>query len=81
MVASHEGTPIYIRDIADVGLGHEIRWGTVTRDGKGETAAGMVIMLKGSNSKNVVDRVKKIIAKIQERLPSGIKINPFFVWV
>lgn len=78
VVASHEGTPIYIRDIADVGLGHEIRWGTVTRDGKGETAAGMVIMLKGANSKNVVDRVKKIIAKIQERLPSGIKINPFY---
>ncbi len=78
VVASHEGTPIYIRDIAEVRIGHEIRWGAVTRDGKGETVAGMAIMLKGANSKEVVDRVKKEIPKIQERLPEGIKINPFY---
>lgn len=78
VVASHEGTPIYIRDIAEVRIGHEIRWGAVTRDGKGETVAGMAIMLKGANSKEVVDRVKKEIPKIQERLPAGIKINPFY---
>ena len=78
VVTSHEGTPIYIRDIADVGIGHQIRWGAVTRDGKGETVCGMVIMLKDSNSKEVVDRVKKQIAKIQERLPSGTKINTFY---
>ena len=78
VVASHEGTPIYIHNIADVGIGHEIRWGAVTRDGKGETVCGMVIMLKGANSKEVVDRVKKEIPKIQDRLPKGIKINTFY---
>jgi cobalt-zinc-cadmium resistance protein CzcA len=59
VAASYDGTPVYIRDIAEVKIGHEIRWGAVTRDGKGETVCGMVIMLKGANSKEVVDKVKK----------------------
>jgi len=78
IVTAHEGTPVYVGDIADVGVGHEIRWGAVTRDGKGETVCGMVIMLKDSNSKEVADRVKKKIEKIQERLPAEIKINTFY---
>ncbi|MEK6646015.1 MAG: CusA/CzcA family heavy metal efflux RND transporter [Candidatus Firestonebacteria bacterium] len=78
VVMAHEGTPIYIKDIADVKIGHETRWGAVTRDGKGETVCGMIIMLKDSDSKEVVNNVKKAITKIQERLPAGIKINPFY---
>ncbi|OGS21006.1 MAG: metal transporter [Elusimicrobia bacterium RIFOXYA2_FULL_40_6] len=78
VVDTHNGTPVYIRDIGTVGIGHEIRWGSSTRDGKGETVCGMVIMLKDANSKNVADLVKKEIKKIQDRLPGGIKINPFY---
>jgi len=78
VVASHEGTPIYVWEVADVRIGHETRFGAVTRDGKGETVCGMVIMLKGENSKEVVDRVKTSIANIQKRLPAGVKINTFY---
>jgi len=78
VVNTNNGTPVYVKDIGSIGIGHEIRWGAVTRDGKGETVCGMVIMLKDGNSKNVVDLVKKEIIKIQERLPQGIKINPFY---
>lgn len=78
VVTAHDGTPVYVKDIAEVQIGHEIRWGAATRDGKGETVCGMVIMLKDANSKDVVDRVKTEIKRIETRLPDGIRINPFY---
>ena len=73
-----DGAPVYLKDVADVREGPETRQGAVTRDGKGEAVAGMVIMLKGENSKLMVDGVKRTIPKIQERLPEGVKINTFY---
>jgi heavy metal efflux system protein len=73
-----DGAPVYLKDVADVREGPQTRQGAVTRAGKGEAVAGMVIMLKGANSKLVVDSVKKTIPKIQERLPEGVKINTFY---
>ncbi|MCB4791474.1 MAG: CusA/CzcA family heavy metal efflux RND transporter [Elusimicrobia bacterium] len=78
VVASNSGTPVYVKDIGSVGIGHEIRWGAATRDAKGEAVCGMVIMLKDANSKDVVDLVKKEIKKIQARLPKGITLKPFY---
>jgi len=78
VVAAYSGTPVYVKDIASVQIGHEIRWGAATRDGKGETVCGMVIMLKDANSKNVVDRVKAEIKRIETRFPDNIKIKPFY---
>jgi cobalt-zinc-cadmium resistance protein CzcA len=73
-----DGTPVYVRDIADVEIGAEPRQGAVTRDGRGETVAGMVIMLKGENSKEVVTRVKEAIGKAQGVLPPGARIAVFY---
>ncbi|MBP7055702.1 MAG: efflux RND transporter permease subunit [Candidatus Omnitrophica bacterium] len=78
VLATKRGTPIYVRDIAEVQIGHEVRWGASTRDAKGETVCGMVIMLKDANSKTVVDRLKTEIKKMQERLPEGVRINSFY---
>ena len=64
--------------MADVGVGPLPRSGAVTRDGKGETVAGMVIMLKGENGKDVATRVKARIAEIQKTLPAGMRIAPFY---
>ena len=64
--------------MATVKVGPETRQGAVTRDGKGEAVAGMVIMLKGENSKIVVDQVKKSIPKIQAGLPEDVRINSFY---
>jgi len=50
----------------------------VSRDGKGEVVAGMTIMLKGENSKDVVNRVKEAVDKIQGTLPAGVRINVFY---
>ena len=75
---AEDGTPLFIKDVADVQIGHMTRQGAVTRDGQGEAVAGMVIMLKGENSKEVVDRVKKKIPEIQKSLPKDVKINAFY---
>jgi cobalt-zinc-cadmium resistance protein CzcA len=73
-----DGTPVFLKDVADVRIGPQTRQGAVTKDGKGETVAGMAIMLRGSNSKIVVDSVRKTIPKIQASLPKDVRINPFY---
>lgn len=78
VVAAHEGTPVYIRDIAQVGLGSQVRQGAATRDGVGETVMGMVMLLKGENSRTVTEQVKKKLAEIQKSLPPGVIIKPFY---
>ncbi|MHB9068736.1 MAG: efflux RND transporter permease subunit [Sedimentisphaerales bacterium] len=78
VIKAEGGTPVYLKDIAQIQIGHQTRNGAVTKDGKGEAVIGMVIMLKGSNSKNVADRVKAEIPQIQKSLPPGVKISPFY---
>ncbi len=78
VLKAHDGTPIYLRDVADVVIGAEPRQGAVTRDAKGEAVAGMVIMLKGENAQEVVARVKGAIEKARTTLPSGARINVFY---
>jgi len=78
VLKSKDGAPVYLRDVADVVIGAEPRQGAVSRDGKGEVVAGMIIMLKGENSKDVVDRVKEAVAKIRDTLPEGIRLNVFY---
>jgi len=72
------GTPVSVRDLADVSVGAQVRQGAVTRDGNGETVAGMAIMLRGANSKTVVSAVKEAVARIQEGLPEGLRIDVFY---
>ena len=50
VLKAEDGTPVYLRDVADIVIGAEPRQGAVTRDAKGEVVAGMVIMLKGENA-------------------------------
>jgi heavy metal efflux system protein len=78
VLGAHDGSPVYVRDVADVVVGAEPRQGAVTRDGKGETVAGMVIMLKGANAGDVVTRVKDAVAKAQTTLPPGARLNVFY---
>ena len=54
------------------------RQGAVTRDGRGESIAGMVIMLKGENGRDVAGRVKARVEEIQKSLPAGLRIAPFY---
>ena len=73
-----DGTPIFVKDVADVKIGPQTRQGAVTQDGRGETVAGMAIMLRGANSQIVVESVKKAIPNIQASLPKDVHIKPFY---
>ena len=72
------GTPIHVHDVADVALGPMPREGAVSRDGKGETLSGMIVMLKGSNGHEVVQLVQQRLREIQPLLPSSVTIRPFY---
>jgi cobalt-zinc-cadmium resistance protein CzcA len=78
VLGAFDGSPVYLRDVADVVIGAEPRQGAVTRDGNGEAVAGMVIMLKGANAKEVVAGVKDAIDGAQTTLPKGARINVFY---
>ena len=68
------GAPVYVRDVAVVGIGPDIRRGIAELDGKGEVAGGIVIMRYGENALDVIDAVKARIAEIERTLPDGIDI-------
>lgn len=73
-----DGVPVLLKQVAEVRIGSETRQGAVSRDGLGETVAGMVIMLKGENSREVVGKVRQAIEKIGGTLPPGVRINVFY---
>jgi len=71
-------TPLLLRDVADVVIGAEPKQGAVTRDGQGEVVAGMIIMLKGENAKEVVSRAKQALSRLEGTLPEGVRLNIFY---
>ncbi|MCS4238136.1 cobalt-zinc-cadmium resistance protein CzcA [Myroides gitamensis] len=77
VVKTVNGTPILIRDVAEVKIGSSIRYGAVTKDGKGEDVSGMVMMLKNANTQEVVKLVKEKMTQIEKTLPEGVAIEPF----
>ncbi|MBS0181517.1 MAG: efflux RND transporter permease subunit [Nitrospira sp.] len=78
VVAAHKGTPIYLRDVAQVRQGTAIRLGGVTRDGKGEVLEGITVMLRGGNSREIVLGVKDAVELVNRVLPAGVTLSPFY---
>ena len=77
VVKTENNIPILIKDVATVQYGTAIKYGSVTKDGKGQAVGGMIMMLKGGNSNEVISRVKERIIEIEKSLPEGIAIVPF----
>ncbi len=73
-----EGVPVYVRDVGEVVEGSTVRQGAVTADGKGEIVAGIVLMLKGANSRTVVNAVKERVEQVKKSLPAGVELVPFY---
>ncbi|MBP2282808.1 cobalt-zinc-cadmium resistance protein CzcA [Flavobacterium sp. CG_23.5] len=71
------GSPLFIRDVADVRIGSAIRYGAMTYNGKGEVSGAVVMMLKGANSNIVIKNIKERIAQIRKTLPEGVIVEPF----
>lgn len=77
VVKNEGGIPVLLRDVADVRFGNGARYGAATRNAQGETVTGIVMMLKGANSSEVITNVKAKIEEIQKSLPEGVEIEPF----
>jgi cobalt-zinc-cadmium resistance protein CzcA len=73
----NNGTPVLIRDIGEVRLGHATQYGAMTWNGKQQVSGAVVMMLKGANSNVVIKSIKEKVAQIQKTLPEGVAIDAF----
>ncbi|HWB14412.1 MAG TPA: CusA/CzcA family heavy metal efflux RND transporter [Pirellulales bacterium] len=78
VVTAQKGVPIRVADVADVAIGHEIRRGAVTADGKGEVVLGLGFMLMGENSHEVTWAMKDKLAAIERNLPPNAQVVPVY---
>jgi cobalt-zinc-cadmium resistance protein CzcA len=80
VLKSQHGTPTYIRDVAQVKIGEAVRMGAAMKNGEDECVGGIVMMLRGENSRDVVRRVAEKVKEINENnvLPDGLRIVPFY---
>ena len=73
-----KGTPILIRDIAQVQIGPELRRGLAELDGKGEAVGGIIVMRFGENALKTIENVKEKLEELQAGLPEGVTIKPVY---
>ena len=74
------GTPVYIRDVAEVRMGTEVRYGAMVKNGYTEAVGGIVLMTSGGNAKEIVSRVKTRVAEINAKhmIPGDLQIKPYY---
>ena len=80
ILKEERGVPVFVRDVAQVEIGAAVRQGAIVRNGDSEAVAGIVMMLRGGNAKEVVGRVKAKVKEINAKglLPDGLQIEPFY---
>ena len=80
IVKESGGTPVFVRDVAEVRIGHAVRHGAVVLNGEREVVIGTVLMIRGGNARQVVEAVKTKVEDLQQSniLPSGTKLLPFY---
>ncbi|OAM51542.1 cytochrome-c peroxidase [Methylovorus sp. MM2] len=80
VLKEQDGVPVYMRDVAEVVIGNEVRVGALIKNGDTESVGGIVMMIRGGNAKEVVGRIKTRVKEVNEQgmLPSGLKIVPFY---
>ncbi|OKY76502.1 MAG: metal transporter [Desulfobulbaceae bacterium DB1] len=72
------GTPVLLKDVADVDYGNEIRRGAVTLDGRQEVVSGIVMKLYGENTSDVIKRLHAKVAEVTKALPEGVELVPYY---
>ncbi len=77
-IAANDGVPVLLGDVADVVVGHEVRRGAVTADGKGEVVLGLGFMTMGENSHEVTWGLKKRLDEVKASVPPGVKVEPVY---
>ena len=74
-VSPNSGTPIYLRDVANIEIGPELRRGLADWNGEGETVGGIIIIRYGENALAVIDRVKERLEELKKSLPDDVTID------
>ena len=74
---TENGQPVQVKDVAAVRLGSAVRYGALTHNTNGEVVGGIVLMLKGANSSEVIDRVKERMDQIKSNLPEGVEVEVY----
>lgn len=78
VVASSQGTPVLLKDVADVRIGHKVRRGAATADGQGEAILGLGFMLMGENSHDVAKRLNERLKEVQKQLPAEVQVKTVY---
>lgn len=78
VVAAQEGTPIHVRDVADVVIAHDLRRGVVTAEGEGEAVLGLGFMRIGANSYTVTRDLRRQLDETVKRLPEGVRVETVY---
>jgi Cu(I)/Ag(I) efflux system membrane protein CusA/SilA len=75
---NQNGTPLMLKDIADIVVGPQMRRGIAELNGEGETVGGIVVMRFGENAQNVINRVKTKLEELKKGLPDGVEVVPVY---
>jgi cobalt-zinc-cadmium resistance protein CzcA len=80
VLKEHGSTPVYIRDVAEVRFGEEVRYGAMIKGGYTEAVGGIVMMVAGGNAKEIVGRIKERVEEINSggMLPDGLQVVPYY---
>lgn len=71
---NHKGTPLRLKDVANIGIGPQMRRGIAELNGKGETVGGIIVMRNGENAQTTIQGVKKKLTELKKSLPEGVEI-------
>jgi len=71
---SEKGTPLLLKDVADIGFGPQMRRGIAELDGEGEVVGGVVVMRFGENAQKTINRVKEKLETLKQGLPEGVEV-------
>lgn len=77
-IASKDGIPVHVRDVAKVRISSMTRYGAVTADGQGEVVTGLVLLRLGANSRSTIEGVRLELETLKPALPEGVRIVPFY---
>ena len=77
-IATRDGVPIHVHDVATVSIGHETRRGAATANGEGEAVLGLGFMLAGANSQDVTRRLEAKLGEVRAALPAGVVVRPVY---
>ena len=78
VIKSERGRPVFLSDVARIGIGGAVRRGLQTRNGEKEVVSGMVVKLYGANASTVIRRVEEKLVEIDRILPEGVHIEPYY---